>query len=207
MRKFLFTHAFVLCATISAALGQSKIPTDSIREGDIVFQSSISPQCEAIKQATHSPWTHCGMVFKKDGKLYVYEAIEPVTYTPLADWTARAPKHFVVKRLKNASVLTPAVITKMETAGRKYYGKHYDSWFEWSDERIYCSELVWKIYKEAAGLEVGEPKPLGSYDLSSDIVKQIMEQRYGKNIPLKEKMIAPSAIYASELLRTVYEAK
>jgi hypothetical protein len=206
MTRYLFSHVFILLFAVTASC-QTKIPLTNIREGDVVFQSNISPQCEAIRQATHSVWTHCGMVFKQDGKLYVYEAIEPVTYTELEEWAARSPKHFVVKRLKDTTVLTSAVIDKMVTAGRKYKGKHYDSYFEWSDDRIYCSELVWKIYKEGAGLELGEPKPLGSYDLSSEIVKKTMEQRYGKNIPLAEKMIAPSGIYESNLLKTVYEAK
>ncbi|MCK7558622.1 YiiX family permuted papain-like enzyme [Chitinophaga sedimenti] len=206
MMKCLFSHALILFCAVTASC-QSKIPFKDIREGDVVFQSNISPQCEAIRQATHSVWTHCGMVFKQDGKLYVYEAIEPVTYTPLEDWAARSPQHFVVKRLKDTTVLTSAMINKMAMAGRKYKGKHYDSYFEWSDDRIYCSELVWKIYKEGTGLELGEPKPLRSYDLSSEIVKRTMEQRYGNNIPLTEKMIAPSSIYASTLLKTIYEAK
>ena len=88
--------------------------------------------------------------------------------------------------------------------GEKYRGKHYDAFFEWSDERIYCSELVWKIYKTVTGLELGALKPLASYDLSSDIVKQTMAQRYGNKIPLQEKMIAPSAIFESDLLKEVY---
>ena len=37
----------------------------------------------------------------------------------------------------------------MKTIGRKYLGRDYDLRFEWSDDKIYCSELVWKIYKEA----------------------------------------------------------
>lgn len=44
---------------------------------------------------------------------------------------------------------------KMKKVGEKYIGKDYDLYFEWSDSRIYCSELVWKIYKESIGLEIG----------------------------------------------------
>lgn len=187
----------------SALLAQCS-PADTLREGDILFQSSISSQCEAIKAATHSPYTHCGMILKKDGQLYVYEALEPVMYTPLNEWIARSNKHYVAKRLKDTTLVTPAVIEKMKKAGEKYQGKHYDPYFEWSDERIYCSELVWKIYKETTGLELGKPLPLSSYDLSSDIVKKTMAQRYGNSIPLKEKMIAPSGIFESGLLVTVY---
>jgi hypothetical protein len=204
MNRFLFLFVSLVLAAFSGKCRQS-IPTDSIREGDIVFQSSISPQCKAIEAATHSPWTHCGMVLKQHGKLYVLEAVEPVIYTPLADWAARSRNHIVVKRVKDDSIIDSTIIDKMKKAGEKYRGKHYDAFFEWSDERIYCSELVWKIYKETTGLEIGKLKPLGSFDLSSSIVKQTMAQRYGNKIPLQEKMIAPSVMFESELLKTVYQ--
>ena len=32
--------------------------------------------------------------------------------------------------------------------------KDYDLYFEWSDDKIYCSELVWKIYKNGADIEL-----------------------------------------------------
>ncbi|WP_295126164.1 YiiX family permuted papain-like enzyme [uncultured Chitinophaga sp.] len=204
MNKQLFILVSLVLHAFSGQ-GQQSLPTDSIREGDIVFQSSISPQCKAIEAATHSPWTHCGMVLKQNGELYVLEAVEPVMYTPLESWAARSHNHIVVKRVKDNNVVNSGVIDKMKKAGEKYRGKHYDAFFEWSDERIYCSELVWKIYKETTGLEIGKLKPLGSFDLSSDIVKQTMAQRYGNKIPLQEKMIAPSVMFDSELLTTVYK--
>lgn len=47
-------------------------PVYQLAEGDIVFQANISPQHEAIRQATGSPYTHCGVVFRRGGKLMVY---------------------------------------------------------------------------------------------------------------------------------------
>ena len=177
-----------------------------LAEGDIIFQSNISPQCKAIELATNSKYSHCGILFKKDGEWYVYEAIQPVQQTSYKDWIARGGQHFAVKRLKGAdSLVTADVILKMKLAGRKYQGKNYDSYFGWSDDRIYCSELVWKIYKEATDLEVGELKPMREYDLSHPVVKATMRERYGNNIPLNEKMVSPGNIYKSPLLTTVVE--
>jgi hypothetical protein len=90
--------------------------------------------------------------------------------------------------------------------GKKLEGKNYDIYFGWSDETIYCSELVWKLYQRTTALEIGELKPLGSYDLSSPIVKKIMQERYGKKIPMEEQMISPGAIFDSELLELVAES-
>lgn len=72
------------------------------------------------------------------------------------DW-ARENGKFVVKRLKNAEeVLNEKALLKMKDIGNQFTGKDYDINFEWSDNKIYCSELIWKIYKRGAGLEIGK---------------------------------------------------
>lgn len=174
-----------------------------LAEGDIIFQSNISPQCKAIELATHSGYSHCGILFKKGEDWYVWEAVQPVKQTRLEEWTLRGNQHFTVKRLVADSLITTAVIKKMQDAGSKYLGKQYDSYFEWSDDRIYCSELVWKIYKETLNIEVGKRNPLRSYDLSHPLVKATLKERYGKNIPLEEIMISPGDIFESPLLKTI----
>jgi uncharacterized protein YycO len=59
----------------------------------------------------------------------------------------------------------------------------YNIYFEWSDDNIYCSELVWKMYKEALGIEIGTLQELKEIDLTSDVVKNKMRELYGTNIP------------------------
>jgi hypothetical protein len=49
-------------------------------------------------------------------------------------------------------------------------------------------------------LEVGELKKLGEFDLSSPIVKKILNERYGNKIPLDEPMISPGNIFDCPLL-------
>jgi hypothetical protein len=56
------------------------------KNGDIIFQSSQSKQCEAVKIATNSKFSHCGIIFIEKGKTYVYEAVQPVKMTLLEDW-------------------------------------------------------------------------------------------------------------------------
>lgn len=183
----------------------SKAQNMDLKEGDIIFQSNISPQCQAIELATHSKYSHCGIIFKKEGEWMVYEAVQPVRYTALNEWILRNKDHFAIKRLKADSLVTPATINKMKTAGKKFLGRNYDSYFGWSDERIYCSELVWKIYKEALNMEVGKLQPMREYDLSHPVVKATMRDRYGNNVPLDEPMVSPGNIYNSNLLQTVIE--
>lgn len=177
------------------------------QDGDIIFQISQSAQCKAIRIATKSKYSHCGIIYKHDGKYYVYEAVQPVTITPLNNWIKRGEKnHYVVKRLKNADeVLTPHVIQKMKQIGEGFYNKNYDLTFEWDDSRMYCSELVWKMYKRAANIQVGKLGKLGDFDLSHPIVQAKVKERYGNNIPMDETVISPQAIFDSHLLITVKE--
>lgn len=178
-----------------------------VQDGDIIFQTTFSSQSTAIQLATKSPYSHVGIIFREKGKLFVYEAIQPVSITPLKSFVKRGQNHHhVIKRLKNAdTVLTPEVLARMKEYGAGFKGKNYDLYFEWSDERIYCSELVWKIYKEAAGVEVGELEKLSDFDLSSDIVKQKLAERYGDNIPIDELVVSPASIFNSAKLVTVME--
>jgi uncharacterized protein YycO len=176
---------------------------ENLKEGDIIFQSTGGEQGEALMLATKSKYTHCGIIFKDKNKWYVYEAIQPVQVNTLADFIERGEgEHYVIKRLKGQSTLP---IEKMKAAAKTYLGKDYDIFFNWSNEEIYCSELVYKIYSEGAGIEICNKKYLKDYDLSNPNVKALMKKRYGNKIPLNEMMIAPSTIFESEKMELVVE--
>jgi len=174
--------------------------------GDIVFHTSRSSQSLAIQRATGSRYSHMGIVYLEEGEPFVFEAVEPVKVTPLDQWVSRGENgHFVVKRLSNASAaLTPEAMKRLQEVGEEFRGKHYDLYFEWSDDRIYCSELVWKMYKRALDIEVGEVQTMAEFDLSSPAVKDKLAERWGGNPPLDEKVISPAAVFASNLLVEVY---
>jgi uncharacterized protein YycO len=178
---------------------------DEIKNGDLIFQTSLSPQSNAIQLATKSKYSHCGLIYKDGNNFYVFEAVQPVKRTPLDKWIARGQDgKYVIKRLKNADqVLTPTTLTKMRQVGDQFKGKNYDLTFEWSDNKIYCSELIWKIYQRATGIEIGKLEKLSDFDLTNEAVKKIMKERYGDNIPAEEIVISPASIFDSELLTTV----
>ena len=177
-----------------------------LRDGDIIFHESLSQQSKAIQLATESPYSHCGIIYKTNNGIYVFEAIQTVELTPLKQWIARgANGHFVVKRIKNADeVLTPDRLIKMKEIGNRFKGKMYDLTFEWSDDKIYCSELVWKIYERATGVKLGKLQRLGDFNLTHQVVKERMDERYGNEIPFDEPVIAPVTIFNSQLLETIY---
>ena len=176
-----------------------------IKNGDLIFQTSRSGQSKAIQLATKSKYSHCGLIYKDGNDCYVFEAVQPVKRTPLDNWIAQGQDgKYVIKRLKNADqVLTPKTLIKMKQVGDQFNGKNYDRTFEWSDDRIYCSELIWKIYERATGIEIGKLEKLSNFDLTNEAVLKIMKERYGNKIPTEEIVISPASIFDSELLITV----
>jgi hypothetical protein len=183
---------------------QTEIIANNIKNGDIIFQTSLSSQSKAIQLATNSPYSHCGIIYKDGSDFYVFEAVQPVKMTPLQKWIDRGKDgRYVIKRLREISILTPETLIKMKNVGQQFSGKDYDLTFEWSDKKMYCSELVWKIYKRGAGIEIGKPERLSDFNLENAAVKQKMKERYGDHIPKNEMIISPKAIFDSNLLETV----
>src|SRR5437867_2402013 len=84
----------------------------ALQDGDIIFQTSRSPQSLAIQRATHSPYSHMGIILYRSGRPFVFEAIATVRYTPLGEWIDRGSGgHYVVKRLRDAAnVIAPAAM-------------------------------------------------------------------------------------------------
>jgi hypothetical protein len=181
--------------------------TPAVRDGDLIFQTSRSSQSLAIQRATGSPYSHMGLIFIRDGQPYVFEAIATVRLTPLDRWIARGEgHHFVLKRLRNAeTVLDPSGINRLHTAALRLAGRPYDLTFEWSDERIYCSELVWKAYDRGLGIDIGALQTLRDFNLTDPAVRAKMRERYGDSVPLNEPVISPVAMFRSNLLVTVAE--
>jgi hypothetical protein len=195
--KYVICFLFI-SASIFTCLAQ--VPS-SVQNGDIIFIQNPSGQGKAIQLATKSKYTHVGIVFIENGKPMVYHAVEPVSVNTLEEFIDMSSNgKCEIKHLKNKENLTPTILASMLQEAKSKLGTHYDLGFAWSDKELYCSEFVWKLYNHALKLEVGTLRPLKEFDLSHPVVKSMMEQRYGKKIPLEEKMISPGDMFTSDLL-------
>jgi len=136
----------------------------------------------------------------------VYEASSTARYTPLKNWVARGSgSYYVVKPLQNANrILTPDAIARLRQVAAQFQGKpYYDLTFEWSDDRIYCSELVWKIYDRGLGLRIGKLQKLHEFDLAAPVVKALLDRRYGPKTPMEETVISPGEMFSDAELTVV----
>lgn len=175
-----------------------------LKEGDIIFQTSNSGQSKAIQLATGSKFSHCGIIVKIDNELQVVEAVQPVKVTKLAEWIKRGNNsYYEVKRMRGQNTLSIDQHAKLKIEYTKLLGLNYDIYFGWSDKEMYCSELVWKIYKRAFGREICALHELKEYNLDNATVQKILKERYGNSIPYTEKMVSPADIYNSALLQSV----
>lgn len=197
--------AALVSVTVVLVAACSAAAMPAVQDGDIIFQTSRSSQSLAIQHATHSPYSHMGLVRYRDGRPFVLEAVATVRYTPLAEWIDRGVgRHFVVKRLRDAqTILTPARVARLRRAGEQLRGRQYDPSFRWTDEHLYCSELVWKAYARGVGVEIGALQQLREFDLSAPDVRAQINRRYGARVPLGEPVISPAAMFADADLITV----
>ncbi len=175
-------------------------------DGDILFQTSTSDQSLAIQLVTKSRFSHCGVLLTENGKPMVLEAVGPVKLTPMSTWISRGKGgSVVVKRLRDApSLITEEKAAALRSLGKSYLGRPYDPLFEWSDQAIYCSELVHKVYHRALGIELASLQRIGSLDLGSAEAQRIARQRWGGLPPANQLIISPARLYDSPKLVTVH---
>ena len=84
-------------------------------------------------------------------------------------------------------------------------GKPYDKYFGWGDDKIYCSELIWKAYKWTLNYELCELKKLKDFDLSHPHVKMMLKKRYGNKVPLEEPVVSPADLFNYKELKLIIE--
>jgi hypothetical protein len=182
----------------------------ALQDGDLVFHRSRSAQSAAVAAATRSKYTHMGVVLVEDGKPMVLEAVQPTKLTPFSMWVARGERgKVVVKRLKNATdILTPQVRKRMHEMGRAWLGRPYDLLFQWDDDRVYCSELVYKLLDRAAGVQVGKVQKASEFDLSNPEVQKKLKERFGAGKATfnpDEPIVSPQSMFDDPKLVTVFE--
>ncbi len=196
------TSIILNCTLALAVSAPAYASTPIFQTGDLITQTSKSRQSRFIRAATGSPYTHIGMIVNKEGKQQVIEAVEPVKYTPLKEWIGRGVngKYAVFRPTKSVSV------DKVVSEAEKHLGKHYDSKFQPSDKKMYCSELIFKAYKRGASLALGvwqsAGKILGKKKDNPKFKKEI-KKRWGK-FPSKMKMITPVAMTQSPNVNPIY---
>ena len=220
--SFLLNLFLVIGAILMADLLKAQVSPHAdapeVLPGDLIFQESTTDQAKAIKEVTGSRYSHCGIVVKRDGKLFVAEAIDPVRVvdTPkhplrsIEKWIGSGiDHHAVIKRVHGG--LSPERLQQLEQSMRRFQGKPYDVLFQWSDDKIYCSEFIYDSFndpnlEEKQRIEIGEVQTFSKLNLDGELAKNLIKKRYTderKQINPNEKIITPVAVLNDPKLDTV----
>lgn len=70
---------------------------------------------------------------------------------------------------------------------QKYLGKSYDLAFRFNNNKWYCSELIYDIYKNQFGVELCKPRKVKEYQIE-DMEKQMRK----RGITQEQLVVAPS---------------
>lgn len=134
MKNPLLLLALAMCLASSSAFSRPQTAYQP-QEGDFVFQSlPHGDLVDAIEGASNSPYSHVGLVLKKQGTWHVREAIGEVSDTPLPEWINRGRGHaFDAYRLKAPfQKHIPAFIQ----ASQAFVGRPYDYQYDMDDAKI-----------------------------------------------------------------------
>lgn len=158
------------------------------QEGELVFQISKSKQSPYIQLATGSLYSHCGIIIKKSNQYYVLEASNIVKLTPVSDWINKGRfKYCISYKIFNKPV---------KISYKKYLGQKYDTAFKFNNGKMYCSELIYEIYKKQFGIELCKPRKIKSYHLFG--LSKIIKKR---GIDINQLVVAPSDIINSKYVK------
>jgi hypothetical protein len=185
-------------------------------EGDLLFQDLDGlPLGDAIEEVTFgvhgAKFCHVGIATVEDHSgPQAIEAFGAVVATrPLSEFLARSkdntgrPK-VIVGRLKEPyRSLIPAAIL----CARRLLGAPYDQFFLPDNDRFYCSELVWKCFRDSAGKPLFELAPMTFKQPGSSEPMAIWKDYYAMlGIPIPEGVVGsnPGGLSRSEKISIVH---
>jgi uncharacterized protein YycO len=167
-----------------------------LQNGDLIFRRGRSIESQIVLLTDrNSKYSHVGIIYLKDKKPFVvhsvpsengteYELIKMERVEKFLSEDKAA--QFAVFRLEDSLMNTTRVAS--EFAYNYYLNKfRFDNQYDLnSDTKLYCTELIWKAYKNAG------------VDLVQNRLHDI------NFIVINKKMIMPSSIIKSRLLQKVY---
>lgn len=198
----LFIFLFLVSCSGSKISCVGDVSVYDFKDGDIVFQHIPSYLCSVIADVTDSQYSHCGIVVLKNGQPYILEAIGPVRYTPIKTWINRGTNgQFTQLRPKGIS---KKQVMKAIREAEKLLGRPYDIQYELDEQKIYCSELVYKAFLRGCNIKIGKKETLGSLNWKP-YEKFIRYIAHGE-LPLNRIMVTPESLARSSKLELIYSS-
>lgn len=142
------------------------LPATQLRPGDVLLQPLNCWACTLIEEEEETRFSHIGVVIATAPAVIVAEAYGKVQAVPLSVFDAKTERRqaILVLRFRNPELQMRLVdeSPRLQALYRSDFdGAEYDSAFRWNNfdgsgrEKLYCSELVTKLFQAFAGVEIG----------------------------------------------------
>ncbi len=173
------------------------------REGDLVFQALPLEVdlVRAIEGITRSHYSHVGVLHRRKGEWTVIEATGAgVVYTPFEKWKSIGrDERWAAYRVKAKH---REHVGEFLTQLHPHAGKPYDFSYELSEDKLYCSELVYHAWAKATGQKMGTLTELGN--LNWRPFSATIEKYNGGPMPPDRQLISPVELSKAPQLERVY---
>lgn len=146
-----------------------------LKDGDLVFQTTINSQSGAIMAATGSLLTHVGIVKLNGDTVTVIEAADTVIQTDWSNWVDYGAMNRVA--IYRYPDLTSEQTQQILSAASNTLGRTYDIFFSFNNNEKYCSEIPYEAFK-SAGLQLGTVQKISQLNVDNSLVKDLIEQRW-----------------------------
>ncbi len=178
----------------------------SLQPGDIILQPLNCKLCSMIESESNSIYSHIGIVVAtQKGQTVIAEAYGGrVQAVPLSEFLAKTEngQRVLVRRSKEIAGFS---FQKQKQFAKsfaqffnyKFFGKLYDHFFSFDDEKYYCSELVFKMLNPFLKLQ------LKTHPMTFDRNREFWEMYFQGHVPEGEPGIAPADFEHSKLFFTV----
>lgn len=209
-------RTFAISALVSA-LSCGSSGWDSALGGDLVFvavpsdrEAAAGSMSEAISLSTGRGLNiiHVAVAVRDRNGLQILDASPErgVRMRPLrqflddfrfADGT---PAEFIIKRVKGGFDADAAILRACS-----HLGKDYDFAYMPTDEKLYCSELIYESYLDSDGEHVFEAAPMNFLDENGELPPYWKELfgKPGSCVPQGEAGTNPADMFLSDRLETV----
>ncbi|MCK9224436.1 MAG: hypothetical protein M0R46_11345 [Candidatus Muirbacterium halophilum] len=203
---------FLFIFIISCGEKQGELEPDYIdgkpvfESGDIIGHYSNADFLGFFRNVAKSDFNHVGIIIVNDGIPMVFEATGGgVGFNSLDNFSARGNGKYTVLRVKPEN---SEIISNVIEQALFYNGISYDNSFKFSDEKIYCSELVYKAYQKGGNLKVGniqQVKDVIGIQQYNPIFKGIAGN-FVKDISMDQEVIMPDSIMKSVKFNIIHQS-
>jgi hypothetical protein len=156
--------ASMVCS-LPDAFGESISP-QALRPGDVLLQPLNCWACSLIEEEEETRFSHIGVVIATTPEVRVAEAYGKVRAVSLSSFDSKTERGQTILVLRFRNLALQKRLLDESSRFKALYqsdfdGAEYDSAFRWNNfdasgrERLYCSELVTKLFQAFAGVEIG----------------------------------------------------